>query len=164
MEDVKKIVLLGQFGVGKTSLVRRFMTNEFSQDYKTTLGVQIKKKELILPSGNTLSMIIWDLEGFSSVSKTRSSYLLGSNGFIYIFDVTRPVTYSNLDEEIDFIVKKYPNVVLKIIGNKSDEKNPITIQKYLKSKNINVHSYVSAKTGEGVSRLFNDIALNISSL
>lgn len=164
MENVKKIVLLGQFGVGKTSLVRRFMNNEFLQDYKTTLGVQIKKKELTLPSGNSLSMIIWDLEGFSSVSKTRSSYLLGSNGFIYVFDVTRPVTYSSLDEEINFIVKKYPNVVLKVIGNKSDEKDPTTIIKYLESKNINIHSYVSAKTGEGVKELFNDIALNISSL
>jgi small GTP-binding protein len=164
MENVKKIVLLGQFGVGKTSLVRRFMTNEFTQDYKTTLGVQIKKKELTLPSGRSLSMIIWDLEGFSSVSKTRSSYLLGSDGFIYVFDVTRPVTYSNLEEELAFITSKYPDVILKIIGNKSDEKDPSTIQNYLKSKNIDVHDYVSAKTGEGVSQLFNDIALTISTL
>ena len=109
-------------------------------------------------------MIIWDLEGFSSVSKTRNSYLLGSNGFIYIFDLTRPVTYSGLDEEVDFITAKYPNVVLKIIGNKCDEKDSTTIQKYLESKNIKVHGYVSAKTGEGVNRVFNDIALNICSL
>ncbi len=109
-------------------------------------------------------MIIWDLEGFSSVSKTRSSYLLGSNGFIYVFDVTRSVTDASLDEEIDFITKKYPNITLKIIGNKCDEKDSTTIEKHLKSKNINVHSFVSAKTGDGVNQLFNDIALNISSL
>lgn len=161
MEVTKKIVLLGQFGVGKTSLVRRFMTNEFVKDYQTTLGVQIKKKVIPMPGGNDLSMIIWDLEGFSSVSKTRPSYLLGSNGFIYVFDLSRPATYYDLHAELNFIKQRYPNVVLRTIGNKSDEKDPQNINEYLSGKNVNVHSFVSAKTGEGVSELFNDIALNI---
>ena len=157
----KKIVLLGQFGVGKTSLVRRFMTNEFLKDYKTTLGVQIKKKELQLPSGEIISLIIWDLEGFSSVSKTRPSYLLGSNGFIYVFDLTRPATYYNLEEDIKFIKGEYPNVVLKIIGNKSDEKDPKNVQEYLKKNNIEIHGFTSAKTGDGVNELFAELAQNI---
>jgi small GTP-binding protein len=161
MDVTKKIVLLGQFGVGKTSLVRRFMTNEFVKDYTTTLGVQIKKKLIKMPDGSTLSMIIWDLEGFSSVSKTRPSYLVGSHGFIYVFDMMRPATYYNLESELSYLRQKYPKVVLKIIGNKSDEKTPENIKEYLLSKKVNVHSFVSAKTGEGVNELFNEIALDI---
>lgn len=164
MESIKKIVLLGQFGVGKTSLLRRFITNEFIQDYKTTLGVQIKKKHITLPSGNTMSMIIWDLEGFSSVTKTRPSYLLGSNAFIHVFDITRPVTYYSLDEEINFFKKNYPKVLLRTVGNKSDEKDPKNVLEYLKNKDIDIHGVVSAKTGEGVTELFMDLAKNLETL
>jgi len=69
METGEKIVPFGQFEVGKTSLMRRFVLDEFASDYKTTLGVQVKKKVMVMPLGNKISMIIWDLEGISSVSK-----------------------------------------------------------------------------------------------
>lgn len=164
MESIKKIVLLGQFGVGKTSLMRRFMTNEFVKGYKTTLGVQIKKKIITLPSGKEMSIIIWDLEGHSSLSKNRSSYLLGSNAFILVFDITRPVTYYNLDVDIKFIQDKYPKVLLRIIGNKADEKDPKSVLEFLKNKNIDIYDAVSAKTGEGVHELFLDLAKNLNTL
>lgn len=162
MENIKKIVLLGQFGVGKTSLVRRFITNDFVKDYKTTLGVEIKKKTVSLPSGKNLSMIIWDLEGFSSISKTRSSYLLGTHGFIHVFDITRPSTYHELDVEINYIKNEFPHVFVKTVGNKCDEKDPKSIQDYLKTKNIDIHGFVSAKTGKGVHELFLNLAENLS--
>lgn len=164
MDNIKKIVLLGQFGVGKTSLLRRFITNEFVKGYKTTLGVQIKKKIVTLPSGKDMSIIIWDLEGHSSLSKNRSSYLLGSDAFILVFDITRPVTYYNLDVDLKFIKDKYPNVILRIIGNKADEKDPKSVLEYLKTKNIEIYDVVSAKTGEGVHELFIDLAKNLDTL
>ena len=86
MTSSKKVVLLGHFGVGKTSLFRRFIDNAFSEDYKVTLGVQIKKKVVELPNGKELSMIIWDTEGHTDIEDTRKSYLLGSHAFIYVFD------------------------------------------------------------------------------
>ena len=160
MEITKKIVILGQFGVGKTSITRRYLLDIFEKDYLPTLGVQIKKKVIELPSGNLLSMIVWDLEGFSSVAGTRASYLLGSNGFIYVFDITRPFTYEHLDEEITFIKEKYPQVVFKVVGNKKDEKDPSEIQAYFDRKNIKIDAFVSAKTGEGIHELFTDLANN----
>jgi len=158
MEMTKKIVLLGQFGVGKSSIARRYLLDIFESDYLPTLGVQIKKKVIKLPSGKLLSMIIWDLEGFSSVSKTRASYLLGSNGFIYVFDLTRPFTYDHLDQEIEFIKNKYPQVVLKVIGNKKDLQDPLVIANSLKDKKVTVDNYVSAKTGDGIQELFTELA------
>ena len=154
----KKVVLIGQFGVGKSSIARRYLLNIFENDYMPTLGVQIKKKIIVMPSGKELSMIIWDLEGFSSVSKTRASYLLGSNGFVYVFDITRPFTYHHLEEEVAFIKRKYPQVALKIIGNKKDLENPGIVKEYLKGKDVAVHGFVSAKTGEGVHQIFTDLA------
>ncbi|RDK88360.1 Rab family GTPase [Marinirhabdus gelatinilytica] len=162
MKISKKIVLLGQFGVGKSSLLRRFLENVFETDYKPTLGVQIKKKMLDLPSGDKLSMIIWDLEGFMAIAKARASYLLGSEGFIYVFDVTRPITYENLEQELDFIALKYNNVALQVIGNKCDLENHDIAKNHLEKKGIMVHSYVSAKTGEGVQEVFTDLAKKLS--
>lgn len=158
MEITKKIVLLGHFGVGKSSLVRRFLSNVFEQDYMPTLGVQIQKKLIALPNGNTLSMIVWDLEGFSSVARTRASYLLGSNGFIYVFDLGRPYTYHELDTEVAFIKKKYPKVALVVVGNKIDEESSEDVQSYLLKKGVVVDSFVSAKTGEGVQEMFMEMA------
>ncbi|MBX2828169.1 MAG: GTP-binding protein [Flavobacteriaceae bacterium] len=150
----KKIVLLGQFGVGKTSIARRYMLDVFDQDYVPTLGVQIRKKVIELPSGRKLSMIIWDLEGFSSVSRTRSSYLLGSHAFVYVFDTTRPYTYEGIEKDIEFIKNRYPNVQLEVIGNKIDLDEANDIRSIMKERNIAVTGYVSAKSGEGIQELF----------
>jgi len=158
MTDSKKIVILGQFGVGKSSLMRRFLLNTFSDEYRTTLGVQIKKKEVRLPSGQLISLIIWDLEGFSSVSKTRSSYLLGSDAFIYVFDITRSVTYASLPEDLIYIKEQFPEVYLKVVGNKYDLGDASEVKAYLDFKNIEIHGFVSAKSGEGVEDLFMEIA------
>lgn len=158
MEVAKKVVLLGKFGVGKTSITRRYLLDIFEHDYLPTLGVQIKKKIIETPSGNVLSMIIWDLEGFNSVSKTRASYLLGSSGFIYVFDVTRPFTYHDVREDLAFIKTNYAQVALKIVGNKIDLESPNPARNYLKDKNIVVDYFVSAKTGDGVHDIFADLA------
>lgn len=158
MKRSKKIVLLGQFGVGKTSLMRRLLENIFEHDYKPTLGVQIKKKELQMPNGKTLSMIVWDLEGFTSVVKARASYLLGSEGFVYVFDLSRPITYECLEAELNFIKEKYPKVTTLLVGNKADIEDPSKVAEVLAKKNIIPHSFVSAKTGDGVQEVFIDLA------
>ena len=154
----RKIVLVGHFGVGKTSLMRRFIDNAFSEDYKVTLGVQIKKKVVQLPNGDEVSLIIWDLEGNTTVRKTRSSYLLGTNGFIYTFDATRIETFSNLNEEISYLRENYPGASIKIIGNKIDLINKESLSDVLRSQNLKFDFLTSAKTGKNVDRMFNELA------
>ena len=97
MKASKKIVIIGHFGVGKTSLIRRFVENTFSEDYQVTIGVHISKKTIEIPEQESISLIIWDLEGQDDLKKTRSSYLLGTNGFIYVFDSSKPLTFENLN-------------------------------------------------------------------
>lgn len=153
---------MGQFGVGKSSITRRYLLDIFETDYMPTLGVQIKKKVLEMPNGKLLSMIIWDLEGFSSVAGTRASYLLGSNGFVYVFDVSRPFTYDSIDQEFAFIKNKYPQVSLRIVGNKKDLGHTETAEAHLKKLGVPLHGLISAKTGEGVKELFTDLANSIT--
>lgn len=163
MEITKKVVLLGRYGVGKSSIARRYLLDIFEKDYLPTLGVQIKKKIIDLPNGTKLSMIIWDLEGFASVSKTRASYLLGSNAFIYVFDVSRPFTYGRLGEELNYMKTHFPSVEIKLVGNKIDLGDTQEASSHLKATGIQIEHFVSAKTGEGIQNLFQSLTKSLIS-
>ncbi|AXT57612.1 GTP-binding protein [Aquimarina sp. MMG015] len=162
MKLSKKVVLLGHFGVGKTSLFRRFIDNEFSEDYKVTLGVQIKKKVIEMPDGRELSMIIWDTEGHTDIEDTRKSYLLGSNAFIYVFDLTRIDTYKDLNQDLEYLSKNHPKVKVKVIGNKLDLVNEKDVTKKFEELNITVDCLTSAKTNKNVQDFFTDLAKEIT--
>ena len=158
----KKIALIGSFGVGKTSLFRRFIDDAFSEDYKSTLGVQIQKKVIRMNDGTELSMIIWDTEGHQEISESRSAYLMGSHCFIYVFDLTRVDTYKDINQQIDFLKKNYPSVLIKLVGNKLDIVSIEKAKKTLNDSNINYDCLTSAKTGENVAELFIEIAVDLT--
>jgi len=159
----KKVVLLGHFGVGKTSLMRRFVENAFSEEYKVTLGVQIQKKVINLSERKSLSMIIWDIEGNTTIKNTRSSYLLGTSGFIYVFDATRMDTFNELNEEIEFLANQYPKAKIKTIANKVDLVNVSSLKDLLATKQIACDYFTSAKTGEMVNEMFETLAKELMS-
>jgi small GTP-binding protein len=87
----KKICLLGGFGVGKTSLVSRFVHSIFSDHYLTTIGVKIEKKTISLDAG-TVDLIIWDIHGEDEFQKVNMSYLRGASGYVLVVDGTRQGT------------------------------------------------------------------------
>lgn len=158
MPHSKKIVLIGHFGVGKTSLIRRFVENTFSEDYKVTIGVHISKKTISIPKEEDISLIIWDLEGQDDIKKTRPSYLLGTNGFIYVFDLSRPVTFQELDTEILYLKEHFPKTSLKVVGNKMDLVNRVYLEEHKAIFKPLVDYFVSAKTGSKVEKLFIKLA------
>jgi len=157
MTSSKKIVLLGHFGVGKTSIIRKFVTNEFSSDYKVTIGVHILKKEVPIKNNEHVSLLIWDLEGTDNIDLINKAYLLGTHAFIYVYDVTRPATFSNLTENVDKLKKLFPKTILKIVGNKIDllegELNPQNNPDLINITPV----YSSAKTGENIEELFKEL-------
>ena len=85
MQASKKIVVLGHFGVGKTSLIRRFVEDSFSDNYKVSIGVHITKKVVEISVENKVSLILWDLEGTDDLKTIRDSYLLGTHGVVFVF-------------------------------------------------------------------------------
>lgn len=153
MATPKKIVLLGFFGVGKTSLIRQFVESDFSEDYLVTVGVHVKKKDIIVKD-ETVTLIIWDVEGNTSVEKARSSYLLGSKGFIYVFDVTRPETFEEIASEMAFLNKNYPNIPVKLVGNKIDLAEAYLKEKIFHTSEFEDCVFTSAKTGLNVEEMF----------
>lgn len=150
----KKIVVLGHFGVGKTSLIRRFVSDMFSDNYKVTIGVHITKKIVDISVDEAISFIIWDLEGTDDPQLIRSSYLLGSHGAIFVFDVARPSTFQNIEEDLKIIKKKIGSIPFLVVGNKVDLVDSDEIETIL-SENGVVHDFLSsAKTGGAVNDLF----------
>ena len=87
----KKICLLGGFGVGKTSLVSRYVHSIFSDKYLTTVGVKIDKKSVTL-DGTVVDLVIWDIYGQDDYQKVRMSYLRGAAGYLLVADGTRRST------------------------------------------------------------------------
>lgn len=159
MKISKKVVLIGHFGVGKSSLIRRFVKNTFSEDYKVTIGVHVLKKDVNIPETNDdVTLVIWDLEGNDDITNTRPSYLLGTNGFIYVYDMTRPTTYNKLEFDLNYIKERYPKIPIKVVGNKKD----LVTNDFIK-QNKDVFGrytdfYTSAKSGKNVEEVFSSLA------
>ena len=161
MNISKKVVLIGHFGVGKSSLLRRFVENSFSENYQVTIGVHIMKKKVSLTPDKDITLVIWDVEGADDFTKYRASYLLGASSFIYVFDLTREATYADLGDNLTLLKEKYSDVPVHIIGNKLDLVDEESTTTALQKENIQ-HAYLSsAKTGENVELLFNDLAAQL---
>ena len=163
---VKKICLIGPEGVGKTSLIRRFVDNSFDDEYRSTIGVQISQKVVNLSSDQSAELIIWDLEGFDISKDYPLSYLLGAASFIFVADISRPNTISELSRIYtkimsDFKLEAPPVIVL----NKSDliptKIHSSQLNKMKTSKTFHPHAQLfltSAKIGKSVEAVFQTIA------
>ncbi len=112
-----KIILTGNFGVGKTSLFQRFLFSRFDEKYLTTIGVKVDKRVVKLETDD-VELFLWDVAGEISQNKVPLSYFLGAHGIIYVFDVTRPLTYKNLDTDISYLKSKAKKSIIKVVGNK----------------------------------------------
>ena len=91
----KKVCLLGDFAVGKTSLVRRFVYDLFDDKYISTIGVKVSRKTVSLARDDDivdLTMMLWDLAGSEEFSRMRASYLRGAACALMVYDISRPET------------------------------------------------------------------------
>ncbi len=93
----KKVCMIGASGVGKTSLVAKFVHSMFSDKYLTTVGVKIDKKTVAV-AGAEVMLMIWDLAGDDDYQRLQTSYLRGTSGYLLVADGTRAVT---LDQAIE---------------------------------------------------------------
>lgn len=84
----KKVCMVGEFAVGKTSLVERYVHSIFSDRYLTTVGVKIDKKQLEV-DGDSLQLLLWDIQGEDELGAVPMNYLKGAAGILYVVDGTR---------------------------------------------------------------------------
>ena len=153
----RKVILTGSFGVGKTSLFRRFINNAFSEKYITTIGVKVDKK-LVKIDEKEVSILLWDIAGEIRQDKVPKSYFLGASAVIYVFDLTRPSTYKNLAQDMQTLKSILPETIIKIVGNKKDLVTEDAILAIDKELTFPVDIVTSAKTGENVEELFERLA------
>ncbi|MEM1318648.1 MAG: Rab family GTPase [Bacteroidota bacterium] len=152
----KKVILTGSFGVGKTSLFNQFIYNRFSEKYLTTIGVKVNKK-VIEVDGSEVSILLWDIAGEVSQDKVPTSYFLGASGIIYVIDLTRPSTYKNIKSDIDYLNQIVKGGITKIVANKKDLVTVEQIEGIAQEIVLPWDIVTSAKTGENVEELFQEL-------
>jgi len=159
----RKIVLVGDFATGKTSLIRRFVDDQFSDTYLSTIGVKISKKMIDLPS-ECIQGIIWDIEGGTPTKPVNTTYFIGAHGCILVADITRNETLENVGSYIELVREKTATAPLIIVLNKSDMIEDESAQEVLllaKEKyadKVEAFFLTSAKTGRGVEEMFHTLA------
>jgi small GTP-binding protein len=156
----KKICIIGEFGVGKTSLVSRYVRSIFSERYQTTIGVKIDKKQILVEESQ-VNLVIWDLAGESPLRTLKPSQISGASGFLLVADGTRLETLDTaiiLQQRVADILGPVP---FMLVVNKADLIDSWTLHEgnidefHRKGWDVRVSS---AKTGEGVEKLFLDLA------
>jgi small GTP-binding protein len=156
----KKICMLGAFGVGKTSLVRRYVQSIFADTYLTTVGVKIEKKTLTV-GDETLILLLWDIAGEDDVSPIRLSYLRGASGYLLVADGTRAETLDVARSIQSRVESEIGSVPFLLLLNKADlqeswEFSGDTLA-LLESTGWRAIR-TSAKTGQGVEEAFQELA------
>ncbi len=155
----KKICLLGDFAVGKTSLVRRFVESRFDDKYLSTIGVKISRRSFTRSYG-TLNLLIWDLAG--SEEFKESTYLQGSAGALIVCDLTRRSTLETLKNYASYLYQFSTGAPLVFIGNKSDLVEQCAIKEYelqdVAARFNSPYLFTSAKTGVQVENAFSILA------
>ena len=152
----KKICMLGGFAVGKTSLVRRFVSNVFSDHYHTTIGVTVEKKSVKVDE-REVTLVLWDLYGEDEFQRVRDSYLRGSAGYILVMDGTRRATLDTAVSLQQTAAKTVGAVPFVSIINKADVRSEWEIDEraieQLRERGWPV-LFGSAKLGQGIEELF----------
>ncbi|MFX0082591.1 MAG: Rab family GTPase [Candidatus Hodarchaeota archaeon] len=156
-----KVIIVGPSAVGKTSLLNRFVNNEFALKYKLTIGVDFLTKTVEYEPSKFVKLHIWDIGGQERFKFLHRSFYEGASGALITFDLSRQHTFSGmktwLSEMRSIMIKEIPKV---IVGNKSDlipeigqiiDKN--TVEQYAKNENC-LYIETSAKTGENVEKAF----------
>jgi small GTP-binding protein len=155
----KKVCLLGPTGVGKTSLVRRYIEGLFSEKYLTTIGVKVDKK-LTMVGELEVQLMIWDMEGTDRYCGFQSRYLRGASAYVVVVDQTRAQTLVE-GMEIDNIVKEEYDIPSLLVINKGDlEASWHWTQEELEQykRHFDAAIITSAKMGDQVEEMFTQLA------
>ncbi|MGQ4913729.1 MAG: GTP-binding protein [Candidatus Asgardarchaeia archaeon] len=175
--DIYKVVLMGDAGVGKTSIRRNFAGKVFRESYIMTIGVEIALKTFEVKSKNlsygNVTFLIWDLGGQLKFTRVRENYYLGSSGGILVYDITNRTSFENLKNWLDELKKTRGVIPVILVGNKIDLRSQVsdtipTEQGMKAAKELSdFYGYdikfieTSAKTGENIEQAFNLLALEI---
>jgi small GTP-binding protein len=156
----KKICMVGAFGVGKTSLVSRYVHSIFSEKYQTTVGVKIDKKQLVV-SGQEVMLMLWDLAGEDALTQVKPAHLKGASGYLLVVDGTRRNTLETAVNLQQRALEAAGDVPFLLILNKADVKETwqVTDGDLLPLRDRGwILLEASAKSGERVEEMFRELS------
>ncbi|CCC69831.1 hypothetical protein NCAS_0D02500 [Naumovozyma castellii] len=162
-----KIVFLGEQGVGKTSLITRFMYDTFDDHYQATIGIDFLSKTMYLDD-KTIRLQLWDTAGQERFRSLIPSYIRDSRVAIVVYDITKKKSFEYIDKWIEDVKNERgdDNVILCIVGNKSDlsDERQVTIEEGENKAKIlgaDIFMETSTKAGYNVKNLFKKIAKSL---
>ena len=161
-----KILTLGESGVGKTCILRRFVENKFLKNHLATIGIDFRAKTIQI-NGYEVKLKIWDTAGEERFRNITNQYYKGADGIILVFDLTNFDTMNKIRDWYNQIKNNTSSndIGLVLVANKSDLKREVSNEECLNlSKELNIKLYeTSALTGEGVNEIFEYITQEIIS-
>ncbi|MHA2400573.1 MAG: Rab family GTPase [Promethearchaeota archaeon] len=156
-----KIVVAGDGGVGKTTLLYRYVEDRFSFDTKMTIGVEIFRKTLTFDSGSSCALQIWDFSGQERFQFLIQNFVMGAKGALVLFDLTKsPRFLTRVDDWVEIVKSQNKNIPMVLVGTKADLKEKILINEDAVLDLMEKHNFLnyyltSSKTGFNVSEAFN---------
>ena len=162
---VLKVLTGGDGGVGKTTLLHRYVEGKFSSETKMTIGVEFFLKELMIDDQKVL-LQLWDFGGQERFRFLLKSYVIGARGALLMFDLTRAMSLERIPEWVNICRKENPNLPILFLGSKADLADDMHISKdYIMSfkEQFNLYDYleVSSKTGQNVEPAFESVTREI---
>lgn len=163
-----KVIILGDSGVGKTSLMNRYVNKKFSTQYKATIGADFVTKDVVVDD-KLVTMQIWDTAGQERFQSLGVAFYRGADCCVLVYDVTAPTSFKSLDSWRDeFLIQASPrdpeNFPFIVIGNKIDQENRAVSSKraqaWCQSKNNIPYFETSAKEAVNVESAFITVARN----
>jgi len=157
-----KVIVIGEPATGKTSLVKKYVSGHFSQDYRASIGTNLYIKKIKLESGEEGKIQLWDIAGQERWIKMRHTYYRGAQGALILGDVTREKSFLQIEDFWYADITKYcPDIPVILIGNKIDLESEISKDKVKAiGDKINADSllFTSAKNGNNVEEAFHLIS------
>jgi small GTP-binding protein len=121
VEILYKVLLLGDWSVGKTCLLMRYMDNTFTEMHLSTIGIDSKVKIVNLKEGLDAKIQIWDTAGQERYKTIAKSYIKGANGILLVYDVTQRTSFEGIKNWVKQIKEQVSSrVSVVLIGNKTD--------------------------------------------
>ncbi len=170
-----KITVVGDAAVGKTSLIKRYTTNTFEEDYISTLGMQFSKYEELV-KGEKVELLLWDLAGQESFNTLRDRFYTGSSGAIVVFSLSPEdlETYDHVSKWLLDVKEACGNIPILLFGNKADlvDQNALAtspnyatsdvhVKKFAQDQKIVEYYKTSALTGQSVNEAFQALVLKL---
>lgn len=157
----KKVILIGDAGVGKSSIAQRFCRNKFEPGHNVTLGAAYLQQKVILTNGSSIKLHIWDTSGEERFRAMLGMYYKDASAAILTYDITKAESLESLNYWLTQL-KDYEPIIIAIAGNKCDMENERKVQlkdgrNFAKTKDL-IFQETSCKNNTGIYELFTSLA------